>query len=329
MSSYFGNDIGIDLGTANVLVYVKNKGIILNEPSVVAVDNNTGKLIAVGREAKKMIGKSHQNISVIKPLRKGVISNYNITLKMLRQFITITCGKRRFFRPRIMVCVPSGVNNVERKAVKDAASEAGGAKVFIIDEPTAAAIGAGIDISAPDGHMIVDIGGGTTDIAVISLGGIVAEHSIKIAGETFNELIQRYVKRAYGILIGEKTAEEIKVSIGSVVEKNPDEYIDCRGRQLVTGLPEYIQISSNELIDVLMEPVLQIIDGIKFVFESTPPEIASDIFYHGITFTGGGALLNGIDTVISRALDVPCYIAENPSECVAIGTGIALDNMRE
>ncbi len=323
--AYLRNEIGIDLGTANVLVYVKNKGVILNEPSVVAIEKDSGKLIAVGYEAKKMLGRSPENIRVIKPLRDGVISDFNITVKMLRHFIHATCGKRRFFRPSIMVCVPGGVTTVEKKAVVDAAYDAGGAKIHLIDEPTAAAIGAGIDIAAPEGQMVVDIGGGTTDIAVISLGGIVAGTSVKVAGESFNEAIQRHIKKEYGILIGEKTAEDLKIHIGRVYEDNNNEYMDCRGRQIVTGLPENIVISSNSLVECLSEPLMVMINSIKHIFEKTPPEIASDIYHNGIILTGGGALLNGIDKVIAKYTGVPCYIADNAAECVAIGTGMALD----
>lgn len=319
------NDIGIDLGTSNVLVYIKNKGVVLNEPSVVAVDNKSGEVLAVGREAKEMLGRSPGNISVIRPLRNGVISDFNVTVKMLRHFIHITCGKRRFFRPSIMVCVPGGVTAVERKAVVDATYGAGGAKIFLIDEPTAAAVGAGIDISAPDGHMIVDIGGGTTDIAVISLGGIVAESSIKIAGETFSSAIQRLIKKEYGILIGEKTAEDIKISMASVDSGREEMYMECRGRHVVTGMPENIVISSRSLSDALIEPSMLIIDSIRHVFEKTAPEIAADIYRNGILLTGGGALLHGIDEIIARNTGVPCYVAENAQDCVAVGTGIYLD----
>ncbi len=322
--SYFKSEIGIDLGTANVLVFIKDKGVVLKEPSVVAIENQTGKVIAIGTEAKKMLGRNPKNISVIKPLKDGVISDFNICVKMLRYFIHKTCGRRRFFRPSIMVCVPGGVTTVEKKAVVDAAYGAGGAKIYLIDEPTAAAIGAGIDISAPDGNIIVDIGGGTTDIAVISLGGLVAETSIKIAGETFNDAIQRHIKKEYGILVGAATAEELKINIGKVFYDGEDEYMECRGRQVVTGLPETFTISSNSLIECLTEPMLIMIDAIKHVFEKTPPEIASDIFRNGITLTGGGALLKGIDKLIYQHTDVPCYIAENAEECVAIGTGLYL-----
>ncbi len=329
MFSSFRTDIGIDLGTANVLVFIKKQGVVLNEPSVVAMDTKTKKPIAFGKEAKMMLGRAPENISVIKPLKYGVISDYNITLHMLRHFINETCGKRRFFRPRIMVCVPGGVTQVEKKAVIDAAANAGGASIYVIDEPTAAAIGAGIDISAPDGNMVVDIGGGTADIAVISLGGTVVSSSIKVAGETFNEAIQRHIKKEYGILIGEKTAEDIKINIGSVYLKEEDSFMDCMGRQVVTGLPEKTVVSSNSLVECLMDPAMQIVDAVHSVFEKAPPEIASDIYHNGITLTGGGALLNGLDKVITEKLGVPCYVAENAKECVAIGTGMSLDVLGE
>lgn len=322
---FYKNEIGIDLGTANVLVYIKDKGVVLNEPSVVAVEKKTGKLLAVGKEAKEMLGRSPGNINVVRPLRNGVISDFNITVKMLRHFINITCGKRRFFRPSIMVCVPGGVTTVERKAVVDATYGAGGAKIYLIDEPTAAAVGAGIDIDAPDGHMVVDIGGGTTDIAVISLGGSVAEASIKVAGESFNAAIQRKIKKDYGVLIGERTAEEIKMSMGTVDPMQENVFMDIRGRQIVTGMPENIVISSRSLVDALTEPLMLIVDAIKHVFEKTPPEISSDILHNGIVLTGGGALLHGIDEVVARHTGVPCYVAENAYECVAIGTGLYLD----
>ncbi len=328
MLSYFSfirSEIGIDLGTANVLVYIKNKGVVLNEPSVVAIDDKTGNVLAVGKEAKLMLGRNPKNISVIKPLRDGVISDFNITVKMLRHFIHETCGKRRFFRPSIMVCVPGGVTLVEKKAVVDATYDAGGAKIHLIDEPTAAAIGAGIDIGAPDGHMVVDIGGGTTDIAVISLGGIVASESIKIAGETFNDAIQRHIKKEFGILIGASTAEEIKINIGTVLKDDEPVFMDCRGRQILSGLPENVVISSNSLVSCLEDPMMIMVNAIKHVFEKTPPEIAGDIYNNGIVLTGGGALLRGIDRVVSHFTGVPCYIAENATECVAIGTGMYLD----
>ncbi len=327
MFSRFRTDIGIDLGTANVLVFIKDQGVVLNEPSVVAVDKSSRKVLAVGTEAKRMLGRNPENIDVVKPLRHGVISDYNITLKMLKYFIEATCGRRLLFRPKVMVCVPGGVTAVERKAVIDASIEAGGSSVFVIDEPTAAAIGAGIDIGAPDGHMIVDIGGGTTDIAVISLGGLVTTASIKVAGESFNDAIQRNIKREYGILIGEKTAEDLKIHIGTVVEKLEDEYMDCRGRQVLTGLPENIVVSSNALMPALSEPMMQIIESVHYVFEQTPPEIAADIYNNGITLTGGGALLHGIEQVISKHTGVPCYVADNAKECVAIGTGLSLDKL--
>lgn len=326
---HFGMDIGIDLGTANVVIYIKNKGIVLNEPSVVASDTNTGKLLAVGEAAKKMLGRSPENIEVVRPLRDGVISDYKVTLKMLRHFINETCGKRRFFRPRIMVCVPSGVTEVEKKAVEDAAESAGGSRVLTIDEPLAAAIGAGLDIFEADGKMVVDIGGGTTDIAVISLGGIVSSNSIKVAGDAFNESIQRYIKKEFGILIGERTAEDIKFAIGSVVEGGVNRSMECRGQHLVTGLPKTIVITSDGIIEALREPTAQIMDAIHSVLENAPPEIAADIAYNGIVLTGGGALIDGMDRAVMNNALVPCHVADNALECVAIGTGLSLDRLSE
>lgn len=324
---HFGTDIGIDLGTANVCVYIKKQGIVLNEPCVVAIETNTGKLKAVGKKAKDMLGRVPADIKVIRPLRNGVISDYNVTLKMLRFFINETCGKRRFFRPRIMVCVPSGVTEVERKAVVDAATEAGGAKVFLIEEPMAAAIGAGVDIFAAEGHMIVDIGGGTSDIAVMSLGGIVARNSIKVAGDAFDDAIQRYIKKEYSVLIGDVTAEQTKQDVGSVIHGKRNLSVEIRGRHAVSGLPKTLKITSEELVDVLMEPAELIIEAIHQVLEKTPPEIAADMAYNGIVLTGGGALLDGMDLLISKHAQIPCYVAENALESVALGTGLSLEKL--
>lgn len=324
---HLGTDIGIDLGTANVCVYIKKQGIVLNEPCVVAIETNTGKLKAVGKKAKEMLGRVPADIKVIRPLRNGVISDYNVTLKMLRFFINETCGKRRFFRPRIMVCVPSGVTEVERKAVVDAATEAGGAKVFLIEEPMAAAIGAGVDIFAAEGHMIVDIGGGTSDIAVMSLGGIVARNSIKVAGDAFDEAIQRYIKKEYSTLIGDVTAEQTKHDVGTVVHGRRNLSVEIRGRHAVSGLPKTLTITSEELVDVLLEPAQLIIEAIHQVLEKTPPEIAADMAFNGIVLTGGGALLDGMDVLIAKHAQIPCYVADQALECVALGTGLSLDKL--
>lgn len=326
---HLGTDIGIDLGTANVIIYIKNKGILLNEPSVVAIEKKSGKLLAVGKEAKKMLGRFHDNIEVIRPLRDGVISDYQITLKMLRHFINETCGKRRFFRPRIMVCVPSGVTEVEKKAVVDASREAGGSKVYLIDEPMAAAIGAGVDVFQPEGHMVIDIGGGTTDIALMSLGGTVSSTSIKIAGDCFNDAIQTHIKEKYGLLIGEHTAENIKLSIGSVYEGGIQRTMECRGRQVWTGLPNNVVVSSDDVVEALSDSVSKIIASIHSVLESAPPELAADIAYNGIVLTGGGCLIDGMDRIIADKTLVPCRVAERAIECVALGTGMSLDRLND
>ncbi len=323
----FGAEIGIDLGTANVLVYIKGKGIVLQEPSVVAIDKNTDKVLAVGEEARRMLGRTPGNIVAIRPLKDGVISDYDVTERMLRYFINKTCGKRRFFRPKIMVCVPSGVTEVERRAVIDASTEAGGAKTFIIEEPIAAAIGAGLDIEKPDGNMVIDIGGGTSDIAVISLGGVVVSKSIKIAGDKFDEAIIRYMRKNHNLLIGERTAEEMKINIGTAYPRVKPVTMDCRGRDLITGLPRVKNVSSEEIMEALYEPINAICDAVHAVLEKTPPELASDISSSGIIMTGGGALLHGFNKLIESRTGIPIYIAEDAVSCVAKGTGMSLDHI--
>ncbi len=322
-----GAEIGIDLGTANVLVYIKGKGIVLQEPSVVAIDCNTDKVLAVGEEARRMLGRTPGNIVAIRPLKDGVISDYDVTERMLRYFINKTCGKRRFFRPKIMVCVPSGVTEVERRAVIDASTEAGGAKTFIIEEPIAAAIGAGLDIEKPDGNMVIDIGGGTTDIAVISLGGVVVSKSIKIAGDKFDEAIIRYMRKNHNLLIGERTAEEMKMNIGTAYPRVKPAAMDCRGRDLITGLPRVKNITSDEMLEALGEPINAISDAVHAVLEKTPPELASDISTSGIVMTGGGALLHGLNKLLESRTGIPIYIAEDAVSCVAKGTGMSLDHI--
>lgn len=317
----FGADIGIDLGTAYVLIYVKGKGIVLREPSVIAVNNKNGEPIAVGEEARKMLGRTPANIRTIRPLRQGVISDYDATEQMLRYFINKAIGHRHI-KPRIGVCVPSGVTEVEKRAVEDATRRAGARYVNTIEEPIAAAIGAGIDISRPCGSMVVDIGGGTTDIAVISLGGAVEKKSLKIAGDTFDETIIKYVKKNHNLLIGERTAEEIKISVGSVFERDVPAEIDVRGRSLVEGLPRNIVISSEEIRKALQDPVTGIIEGIKAVLENTPPELASDISDRGMVLTGGGSLIYGLDKLIYKETGINAVIAEDAMSCVAIGTGM-------
>ena len=322
----FGQDIGIDLGTATVIAYVKGKGIVLREPSVVAVDNNTNDVLAVGQEARRMLGRTPGNIVATRPLKDGVISNYTVTEKMLKYFITKVCGKT-IFAPRIMICIPSQVTEVERKAVIDAASQAGARKVYLIEEPIAAAIGAGIDISKPCGNMIVDIGGGTTDIAVISLGGSVVSTSIKVAGDKFDEAVIRYIKRKHNVIIGERTAEELKVNIGCVYPKIQDVEMDIRGRDLTTGLPKTLTIYSSEMMEALIEPAMMIVDAVHSVFEKTPPELAADISDRGIYMTGGGSLLDGLDKLLQEKTGINVMIANDAVSCVALGTGKALDNL--
>lgn len=322
----FGQDIGIDLGTATVIAYVKGKGIVLREPSVVAVNNVTGEVLAVGHEARRMLGRTPGSIVATRPLREGVISDYTVTEKMLKYFIGKIGGKF-LFAPRIMICIPSQVTEVERKAVIDAASNAGARRVYLIEEPIAAAIGAGLDISKPSGNMIVDIGGGTTDIAVISLGGSVVSTSIKVAGDKFDEAIVKYIKKRHNVMIGERTAEELKLNIGCVYPKFQDMEMDVRGRDLLTGLPRTITVYSSEMLEALEEPSMLIVDAVHNVLEKTPPELASDISDKGIYMTGGGCLIDGLDKLIQEKTGINVMIAEDSISCVAIGTGKALDNL--
>ena len=321
------NDIGIDLGTASVLVYVKGKGIVLREPSVVAVNRNTGEIIAIGEEARVMLGRTPGNIVAVRPLRNGVISNFHDTERMLRYFLRKVIGRRLFFKPRVMICVPSGVTEVERRSVIEAAEEAGARHTYLIEEPMAAAIGAGIDISAPVGNMVIDIGGGTCDIAVISLGGIVVSDSVKIAGDKFDEAIIRYMKKKHNMLIGERTAEEIKINIGSAFPRKEQIYMEVAGRNLISGLPKSVTLSSNETIEALEEPLNAMMETLHSVLERVPPELSSDIAENGICMTGGGSLLYGLDRLFSEKTGIPCYVAEDAISCVAIGTGLALDNL--
>lgn len=317
-----GSDIGIDLGTASVLVYIKGKGVVLKEPSVVAFDRDTNKIKAIGEEARLMLGRTPGNIVAIRPLRQGVISDYTYTEKMIRYFIDKAVGKQpRFRKPRISVCVPSQVTEVERRAVEDATIRAGAREVAIIEEPIAAAIGAGIDISRPCGNMIVDIGGGTTDIAVISLGGTVVSTSIKIAGDNFDEAIVRYMRKKHNLLIGERTAEDIKIRIGTAFKRDEVESIDVRGRNLVTGLPKTITVTSEETEEALHEATSQIVEAVHTVLEKTPPELSADIADRGIVLTGGGALLRGLEELIETRTGITTMTAEDPMTVVAIGTG--------
>ncbi|MCQ2749761.1 MAG: rod shape-determining protein [Clostridia bacterium] len=317
----FGYDIGIDLGTATVLVYVKGQGIILREPSVVAINKDTNELMAVGEEARKMIGRTPGNIVAIRPLREGVISDYDSTEKMLKFFINKVTKKKSFVKPRMAVCIPSGVTEVEKRAVRDAAKQAGARKVTTIEEPIAAAIGAGIDITRACGSMVVDIGGGTTDIAVISLGGNVVSDSIKTAGDNFDEAIVKYMRKKYNLLIGERTAEELKINIGCAYPRDEEVEMSVRGRNLITGLPKTMNITSSEMLEALREPVNEIAEAVHGVLEKTPPELASDISNRGIILTGGGALLHGIDKLIQEKSGIDTVIADDATSCVAIGTG--------
>lgn len=314
-------DIGIDLGTASILVYVKGKGVVLKEPSVVAFDRDTNRIKAIGEEARLMLGRTPGNIVAVRPLRQGVISDYTVTEKMLKYFIQKAVGKQRFRKPLISICVPSGVTEVERKAVEDAAFQAGARDVKIIEEPIAAAIGAGIDIARPCGNMIVDIGGGTSDIAVISLGGTVVSTSIKIAGDDFDDAIVRYMRKKHNLLIGERTAEDIKIRIGSAYPRPEVEEVDVRGRNLVTGLPKTITVTSQETEEALKDTTLQIVEAVHSVLEKTPPELAADIADRGIVLTGGGSLLYGLEELIESKTGITTMTAEEPMTAVAIGTG--------
>lgn len=317
-----GTDIGIDLGTASVLVYVKGKGVVLKEPSVVAFDRNTNKIKAIGEEARLMLGRTPGNIVAVRPLRQGVISDYTVTEKMLSYFISRTVAKSLFGRkPRISVCVPSGATEVEKKAVEDATYQAGAREVSIIEEPVAAAIGAGIDIAKPCGNMIVDIGGGTADIAVISLGGVVVSNSIKVAGDDFDEAIVRFMRKKHNLLIGERTAEEIKINVGTVYKRPENLTMDVRGRNLVTGLPKTVTVTSEETEEALREPAYQIVDAVHNVLERTPPELAADISDRGIVLTGGGSLIQGLEELIEEKTGINTMTAEDPLTAVAIGTG--------
>jgi rod shape-determining protein MreB and related proteins len=323
----FARDIGIDLGTANVLIYVKGKGIVLNEPSVVAIDKNTNKVLAVGEEARRMVGRTPGNIVAIRPLKDGVIADFDITEAMLKHFLNKLNLKGFLAKPRILICCPTNITSVERKAIKEAAEKSGGKKVYLEEEPKVAAIGAGMDIFQPSGNMVVDIGGGTTDVAVLSMGDIVTASSIKMAGDKFDMEILNYIKREYKLLIGERTAEEIKIKVATVFPGARDEEIDIRGRDLVTGLPRTVTVRSAEIEKALRESVAVIVQAAKSVLEHTPPELSADIIDRGVILTGGGALLHGIDQLLAEELKVPVLVAENPMDCVAIGTGIMLDNI--
>jgi rod shape-determining protein MreB len=321
-------DMGIDLGTANTLIYVKGKGIILREPSVVAIKNdNTKQVLAVGDEAKEMIGRTPGNIVAIRPLKDGVIADFDVTQTMLKMFIRKVTNNSSFVRPRIVVCFPSGVTEVEKRAIEEATKQAGAREVYLMEEPMAAAVGAGLPVNEPTGSMVVDIGGGTTEVAIISLGGIVTSKSLRVAGDELDQSIVSYIKKEYNLMIGERTAEQIKVQIGSAYPTEEEKTMDIKGRDLISGLPKVVTISSSEIREALKEPVFAIIDAIKSTLEKTPPELAADVMDKGIMLTGGGAMLQGLDMLINKETHMPVHIAENPLDCVAIGAGKALEQI--
>ena len=320
-------DIGIDLGTANILVYVKGKGIVLNEPSVVAVDKDNKRILAVGKEAREMLGRTPGGITAIRPLKEGVIANYTITQKMLEYIIAKVAGKSFFFKPRVMTCIPVGITSVEKRAVLEATMQAGVSKTFLIEEPLAAALGAGLDIVEPSGKLVVDIGGGTTDIAILSLGGVVDDASIRVGGDKFDDAIARRIKKQYNVLIGERTAEEIKIQIGTVVPGGEVMKMEVRGRDTINGLPKTITVTSEDTMKALEEPVGTMISKVRSVLEKCPPELSADIVDNGICLTGGGALLRGITTAIEKETGIRTFAADKPLDCVASGTGKALENL--
>ena len=319
--AFLGRDMAVDLGTANTLVYVRGRGVVLNEPSVVAINTNTGGILAVGAEAKRMIGRTPANIVAIRPLRDGVIADFETTERMLRYFIQKVHKQRHFAKPRIVVCVPSGITGVEQRAVKDAGYQAGARKVYIIEEPMAAAIGAGLPVHEPTGNMVVDIGGGTTEVAVISLGGIVTSQSIRTGGDRLDQAIIAYVKKEYSLMLGERTAEDIKMAIGSAFPMPDEPNAEIRGRDLVSGLPKTIVVSADEIRKALEEPVNAIVDSVKTTLDKCPPELAGDVMDRGIVLTGGGALLRGLDERLRHETAMPIHVADNPLDSVAIGSG--------
>ncbi|MCL7747945.1 MULTISPECIES: rod shape-determining protein [Halalkalibacter] len=323
----FGRDIGIDLGTANVLIYVKGSGIVLNEPSVVAVETTTNRVLAVGEEAFRMVGRTPGNIVALRPMKDGVIANFEMTESMLKHFLSKINVKSLFSKPRILICCPTNITSVEQKAIREAAEKSGGKNVYLEEEPKVAAIGAGMDIFQPSGNMVVDIGGGTTDVAVLSMGDIVTASSIKVAGDRFDSDILAYIKKKYKLLIGERTAENIKVQVATVFPGGRQEEIDIRGRDMVSGLPRTITVHSKEIEEALLESVSYIVQASRQVLEQTPPELSADIIDRGVILTGGGALLHGIDQLLAEELKVPVLVAEEPMHCVAKGTGIILENL--
>ena len=323
----FSRDIGIDLGTANVLIHVKGKGIVLNEPAVVAMDRSQGKVLAVGEEAYKMVGRTPGNIEAIRPLKNGVIADFDVTEAMLKHFINKINVKGFLSKPRMLICCPTNITKVEQKAIKEAAEKSGGRKVYLEEEPKVAAIGAGMEIFQPSGNMVIDIGGGTTDVAVLSMGDIVTAESIKLAGDTFDQDILQYIKQKYKLLIGERTAEDIKINVGTVFSGSREESIDIRGRDMVSGLPRTITVYSEEIEEALRESASMIVQAAKSVLERTPPELSADIIDRGIILTGGGAMIHGLDQLLAEELKVPVLLADEPMNCVAKGTGIMLSNI--
>lgn len=328
INKMFAKDIGIDLGTANVLIHMKGQGVVLNEPAVVAIDKTTNKVLAVGEEAHQMVGRTPGNIVAIRPMRDGVIADFDMTEALLSHFLDKLNVKGFFSKPRILICCPTNVTTVEQKAIRQAAERSGGKKIHLEEEPKVAAIGAGMDIFQPSGNMIIDIGGGTTDVAVMSMGDIVTSESIKVAGDLFDREITNYIKNKYKLLIGERTAENIKLEIGTVLQGSRQATIEIRGRDMVTGLPRTVEVSSDEVSEALEESIQLIIQAAKSVLEKTPPELSADIIDRGIFLTGGGAMLDGLDTLLSEKLLVPVFVSENPLNCVATGTGILLENMK-
>ena len=327
LSNFLSNDVAIDLGTANTLVFIKGNGIVLDEPSVVAIDQSTRKIYAVGKEAKAMLGKTPEHIAAIRPMKDGVIADFEITEMMLREFIRKSQQRKLFIRPRIVIAVPSGITEVEKRAVRDSAEHAGARDVYLIAEPIAAAIGVGLPVDKPSGNMIIDIGGGTTEIAVIALDGIVANSSIRVAGDEMDEALVNYVKRTYNLLIGEQTAEKIKMKIGSAAKLENELEIEVKGRDLVAGIPKNLKLTSEEIRGAMSEPLSQIVEALKNALEQTPPELAADIVDRGIVLTGGGSLLKGLDTLLKEQTNLPINLVDDPLRCVVLGAGKVLDNV--
>src|SRR5690625_318675 len=323
----FSRDIGIDLGTANVLIHVKGKGIVLNEPAVVAMDRTTGKVLEVGAAAYRMVGRTPGNIEANRPLKNGVIADFDVTEAMLKHFINKIRVKGFLSKPKMLICCPTNITKVEQKAIKEAAQKSGGKKVFLEEEPKVAAVGAGMEIFQPSGNMVIDIGGGTTDVAVMSMGEIVTAESIKVAGDTFDDAILQYIKDKYKLLIGIRTAEDIKINVATVFKGSREETMDIRGRDLVTGLPRTINVSSDEIEEALREPMSAIVQAARLVLEKTPPELSADIIDRGVILTGGGAMIHGVDLLLAEELKVPVFVADEPMNCVAKGTGIMLENI--